>query len=358
MASTGLDFSKITPDNGAIRELSQLIMASVFAPDAVGGFINFIPNVYSGDKLGVVGEFGPLGVAYKGCGGDYDTNLIPANEKEWDIRRWQIKDKICFTDLESTLVKYMLKNGIDAPDLTGTEYMNDIIAPRLELAIRKLIWRLSFFGDKAAAASGSGGVIKNEGDVKYFNVTDGLWKRAFEAVAAGTMKRVSIDANTKTTKAAQQTAIKTAGAATDILDNIIAEASPVLRGMAEGTIYITVALKDAINADIKKTNKGSELQWNALFDGIQETTYDGVRVLAMPMWDEIIKGYEGTEEAWNKPYRAIYTVKDNMAVGSNSTTMLEQFDVWFDKKDDFNYIKAIDTLGTHFAQDDLAVVAY
>ncbi len=358
MPSTGIDFTNLTPDNGAIREISELILASVFAPDALGAFINFFPNVHTGDKIGVVGEFGLLGEAYAGCGGEYGNNMIPATEKAWDINRWQIKDKICFTDLENTLVKYMFKNGIEAPDLTGTQYLQDIIAPRLELAIRKLIWRLAWFGDKSAAVTGSGGVIKNASDVKYFSVTDGLFKRAFEAVAEGTMKRVSIAANEEATKTAQRTAMRQAGAATSLLDEIIEAASPVLRAQAEGTIYITVSLMDALNADIKANNKGSELQWKALFDGIQETNYNGVRLLAMPMWDEIIKGFEGTEAADNKPYRAIYTIKDNLGVGSNSSDILEQFDIWFDKKDDYNYIKALDTLGTHFLQDDLAVIAY
>lgn len=357
MASTGINFTNLTPDNGAIREVSQLILASVFAPDALGGFVNFFPKVFTGDKIGVIGEFGLLGESFKGCGGEYGNNLIPATEKEWDINRWQIKDKICFADLENTLVKYAFQSGTNVGDLTGTQYMNDIIAPRLELAIKKLIWRLAWFGDKEAAVTGSGGVIKNSGDVKYFAVTDGLWKRAFEAVAAGTMSRVSIPANEQTTKATQVSAINGVGVATGILDSIIEAASPTLRGMG-GTIHITLALKDAIDADIKANNKGSELQWKAIFDGIQETNYNGVRVLAMPMWDEIIKAYEGTDAAYNKPYRAIYTVKDNMAVGSNSTSELADFDVWFDKKDDYNYIKAYDTIGTHFLQDGLAVVAY
>lgn len=358
MASTGLDFSKLTPDNGALREVSKLILASVFAPDALGAFVNFIPNAHSGERVGVVGEFGLLGEAYAGCGGEYGNSLIPVTEKEWDIKRWQIKDKICIEDLTNTLAKYAFQSGINAPDLTATDYLEDIIAPRVNLAIKKLVWRLAWFGDKAAAAKASGGVIKNAGDVKYFSVTDGLWKRAFEAVTAGTMPRVAIAANDKTTIDAQASAIAEAGIATGILDAVIAKASPALRGMSDGVIYITLALKDAINADLKKNNKGSELQWKSLFDGIQETTYDGVKVVALPIWDEIIKGFEGTATQYNKPYRAIYTVKDNLGVATESGSELYDFDVWFDKKDDFNYIKALDTLGTHFMQDDLAVVAY
>lgn len=357
MASTGINFENLTPDNGAIRDVSQIILASVFAPDALGSVINFFPNVHKGEKMGVIGEFGLMGVPYAGCGGEYAATMLPTNEKEWDINRWQIKEKICFADLESTFVKYMFQSGTQAPDLTSTVYLQDIIAPRLELAIKKLVWRLGFFGDKSAAASGSGGVLKEAANAKYFNTTDGLWKKAYEAVAGGTMKRVTVAANAETTFAKQQTAIAAANVASGIFDQIIANASPALRGMG-GTIYCTLALKDALEADLKKNNGGSDLQWKALFDGIQETYYNGVRVLALPMWDEIIKGYEGTAATWNQPYRAIYTVKENLAIGSESSTELAALDIFFDKKDDYNYIKAIDSIGANFIQDDLAVVAY
>lgn len=357
MASTGINFENLTPDNGAVRDVAQIVMSSVFAPDALGGIVNFFPNVHKGDKVGVIGEFGLIGQAYAGCGGDYDATMLPTNEKEWDINAWQIKEKICFADLQQTFVKYMFQNGTDMGDLTATEYMQDIVAPRLELAIKKLVWRLAWFGDKAAAATSAGGVLKNAGDAKYFNVTDGLWKKAFEAVAAKTMPRVAVDANTKTSFAAQTSAINTSGVATAIFDQLITEASPALRGMG-GTIYCTLALKDALVADLKKNNAGSDLQWKSLFDGIQEFNYNGVRVLACPAWDEIIKGYEGSATAWNKPYRAIYTTPENLGVGSSSSTELADLRVWFDMKDDYNYLKAVDSLGTNILQDDLAVVAY
>ena len=99
------------------------------------------------------------------------------------------------------------------------------------------------------------------------------------------------------------------------LDALISDASTVLRQANGQLIYITQALKDALDADLKRNNKGSELQWTALFDGITETNYNGVQMLAIPFLDEIIKGLRkpsAAGKAWNKPYRALYTIKDDL----------------------------------------------
>ena len=125
-------------------------------------------------------------------------------------------------------------------------------------------------------------------------------------------------------------------------------------------IYITQSLRDALDWDIINNNKGSELQWTAIFDGIAKTTYKGVELLAIPFWDEIIRSTETVTggKAWNKPHRALYTVKENLLVGSESENEIAELDIWFEKKDQVNYILAKDTIGTLIGQDDLLQVAF
>ena len=56
MASTGLDFAKLTPDNGAVRDLRELIFLSVMDVDQLGALFNFLPNQEHGKKVGMIGE--------------------------------------------------------------------------------------------------------------------------------------------------------------------------------------------------------------------------------------------------------------------------------------------------------------
>ena len=67
MASIGLDFTQITPDNGAVRELNKLVFKDVLSAERIGSLLNIFPRVFNGDKLGLVGEFGLVGLEGTGC---------------------------------------------------------------------------------------------------------------------------------------------------------------------------------------------------------------------------------------------------------------------------------------------------
>lgn len=369
-----LDFDKLTPDNGAIRTVAEFILSEMLVAENYGGAIRFFPNQVNGKKVAVIGQFGLMGKAAQGCDPTYGDSTLPVDEQTWDINGWDIAEFICYEDLEGTLAELIREKtaqnraaglgDFDIADLTSSDYVTEILMPLLEVAVRKTVFRLSWFGDKDAK-NGSGGVIKNAADVPYFTVTDGLWKRLFDIVIADAERRTVIAANNETTKAAQKTAIRAAGAATAVLDNLIEDAPLALRQAEGQAILISQALKDALDADIRNNNKGSELQWKSIFGGIQEAYYSGIRVIVLPMWDEIIKTYETNPEnagAWNKPYRAIYTtVGDrvgNLAVGTTSSHALAHLDVWFERKDQKNYILAKDALGTLVLQKDLVQVAF
>ncbi len=174
-----------------------------------------------------------------------------------------------------------MRTKTNIADLTGTEYTDYILAPRLELAIRKMLMRYAWFGDKAADTVTDGGNLLDSIDPAYFTLVDGFWKRLFTLAAATPDRRTTCAANAAATFAEQKTAMRQNYAAVDFLDALISDASTVLRQANGQLIYITQALKDALDADLKRNNKGSELQWTALFDGITETNYNGVQMIAI-----------------------------------------------------------------------------
>lgn len=360
MASTGLNFNNLTPDNGAVRDLRKLIFLAVLGADQIGAIVNVLPKQKHGEKVGFVGEFGLIGKASTKCNPVFDNDIMSTSEKTWDIPEWEVAEKICYADLEGTLAQVAMKTGTDIADLTGSDYIDHVVLPRLELAIRKMLLRFVWFGDKAAKVVSEGGILKAGTDVSKFTVTDGLWKRIYSLVAADGARHTAIAANSETSWAAQKAAFRAAGVATDTLDNLISDASLVLRQQPNGVIYITQAFKDALDRDIKANNKGSDMQWEALFDGIKKSTYNGIEIVVVPFWDEIIQGYEGTANAnqYNKPFRALYTVKDNLLAGVESDSELADIEIWFNRDEQLNKIHAKDKIGTLIAQDDLVQVAY
>lgn len=364
MASSGLNFSNLTASNGALTDLKQLIFLSVLGVDKLGSLFNVLPKQKHGDKVGFVGEFGLVGKASQGCNPTFGTSVIATGEQTWDIKEWEIAEKICYKDLEGTLAQSAMRTKTSIADLTGTEYIDDVVYPRLELAIMKMLLRIAFFGDTAANTKTNGGILKNTVDKGFFTLTDGFFKRIYTLVSSDAKRHTTIAANSENTFAGQKAAIRVAGVATGIMDDLISDASAVLRQSAGQVIYMTMAFKDALDRDLKQNNKGSEGQWESLFAGIQKGTYNGIDVYAIPFLDEIIQAYEcgevsgGSEVAWNKPYRAIYTIKDNLLIGLESESEVADIQIWFNQDEQMNKILAKDKVGTLIAQSDLIQAAY
>lgn len=358
MASTGLNFANLTPDNGAVRDLRELIFLEVLGVEKLGKIFNFIPGAQHGKKVGQIGEFGMVGKASGGCNPTYNTSVLAAAEKTWDIKEWEVAEKICYTDLAGTLAKIAMKTKTNVADLTGTEYMDNVLYPRLELAIMKLVMRLAWFGDKAADNIASGGVLTAGIDKAFFTVTDGFWKRIYALVAADATRKTAIAANSEATFALQKSKLREAGVAIGILNNLIADAPMVLRQAEGQVIYITQTLKDAVDYDLLVNNKGSQLQWQALFAGVQTAKFNGVDLVVIPFWDEIIQSCEKGAASWNKPHRAVYTTVGTLLVGSEGTNEIADIQIWFNQDEQMNKILSKDTLGTLIAQDNMVQVAY
>jgi hypothetical protein len=315
-----------------------------------------MPSQENGKKLGFVGKAGLLGKKAKGCDPEYAKNLVQASEKTWTLEEWEIAEEICYKELENTIAEHFAANGSDMADLTSSDYMEKVVRPLLEQAIRDLIVRLVFFGDTEAEGNLKAGV-----DAEYFNLFDGIWKQLFVAVTAGKTTRVSVEANTKTTVAAQYEAMRQPGAATGVLNSLIINTPMKLRTMADRVFIVTQAFADMLNLDIQENNKGSELQWESIFAGIQKSTYQGITLIAVPQFDEIIQDYlknSTNADAYDKPFRVIYGAKGNFRAGTKSAETLADLQITFDKKDRKNYIYAADTLGALVLAEEYAAVAY
>ena len=352
----GIDFSSLTPKNGAVQELAELIFLELIEDDKLGQLVTFMPRQENGKKLGFVGKAGLLGKKAKGCDPEYAKNLVQASEKTWDLQEWEIAEVICYKELENTIAEYFAANGSDMADLTSSEYMQQVVRPILEQAIRDLMIRFVFFGDKNAE-----GTLQNGIDAEYFNLIDGIFKQLFTGVTAGKTKRVVIEANTKTTVAAQYEAMRQPGAATGVLNKLIVDTPMKLRRMKDRVFIVTQAFADMLNFDIQENNKGSELQWESIFEGIQKTSYQGITLIAVPQFDEIIQEYlKNTTNAgaYDKPFRVIYGAKGNFRAGSKSSETVADVKVTFDDVTRKNYIYAADTLGALVLAEDYAAIAY
>lgn len=337
---SNLDFN---PKN--IGNLKELISETPFLRE---NFLNYVTlrKVQNGDPVGLIGEMDAVGLAGAGCDPEFGSVGIANTQKRWALGDWQIPIKICYEDLVGTVAEYALKTGTNVGDLTDTDFMLQVFEPALSEAIEKMIWRIGWFGDTAAANVSDGGSITDGVDVNLFKATDGFWKKLF---AIGTANPSQVTAVTTQTKAA----MLVSGVATGLFDNMIMDADSRLTASSDSVIYVTKAMADALTYDIKNTHHVI-MPWEVVFDGVKVAEYNGVKIAAISIWDRIINAFEGGD----KPYRAVFTNPKNLQVGTNADGLVSDLDMWFEKKERRTYIYATGKIGTMVLEDSLVHLAY
>lgn len=359
MASTGqFDINKLTPDNGAVTDLRELLFLAVLQSEDLASIVNLFPGAVHGNKIGWIGNMGLVGESKSLCNPTWNNTKIETQEKEWDLGRWVVEEQICYADLEDTLVRYAMRKKTDIADLTGTDFMDIIIEPQLTKALTDMIWRLYWFGDKSADNVVDGGIITNGIDPKYFKICDGFFKRLFAITAANPNQHVEIDANSASTYKEQREAFRQPNVATDIFDRVIYDADIRIRQADDASILCTRSAADALAIDLKR-KVGSNLHWESLFNGlVSATEYNGHTIYAINKWDEMIATYEDNGTTLNKPHRILYTPKSNLFAGIASSDLVAQLKIWFSDDDQVNRMLASDQVGTLIGQDDLVQMAY
>ena len=347
----------LTPSNGAIQSLKDLIIAELFTDPELEQFFTLRQNVHNGDKLGYVGSMTDVGWNGSGCNPTYKEATVSFLEKEWAIGDWQVPLKWCYTDLINTIAEYCLKTGTEIGDLTSTEYMDDIVYPALKEAMRLMMWRFIWFGDKDAKLASASGVITAGTDVELFKTTDGFWKRLFAIGTENAGQKTAIEANNQESTALQLSKIKENGVAIGIFDSMLENADSRIFGVEGAGIFCTKTLADALTKDLKREYK-EILTWEQVFNGLKVTEYNGAPVYSVSLWDRFIQKYENNGTKLNLPHRAVFGAPRELLVGTPANELISDLDIFFDRKDRMNYIYSTGKLGTLIGQDDLFQIAY
>lgn len=343
----------LSPEN--LASLRDAIIKKVLDDENIRRVLT-IKRVRTGEPLALIGEMDAVGHAGAGCSPTYEQVGIGNSLQRWALGAWEIAQQICYKDFEGTMAEYALRAGTPIGDLTDTEIMA-VYLELLETQMRRMLWRLAWFGDTTAQNITDGGVITNGEDVTLLTPNDGLFKKLFAIATGNANQYTAISANTQTTYAAQKSAMLAAGYATGIVDTIKLEASTKVNAGGEATLFMNKKFADYLAHDIKVTYKDN-LPFERIFDGFYLAYYDGMPIVAIEAWDYLIDVYENTGTKWNLPFRAVLANPSNLLLGVDKENPIDDFEVWFEKKDRMNYIYATGKIDTMVAQPDLVHVAY
>lgn len=360
-----INFKNFTVDNGAIRDLSELMFLSTFNDPDLEVVCTTKTGVYDGKKLGYIDSLGDVGKNASGCSPTYQNINVTGIEKTWELGPYQVPLKICYEDLENTIAESSLNTGTDESEVIGTPYWNDIVIPLLTRAMNDMLWRIAWFGDKDAKNIADGGLLKAGVDKSLFTMCDGFWKRLKAITTASDHQLTSIAANVekdssttpKVTYATQKAAIRKEGVATDIVDTMLSDADSRIFDKPDHAIFMTNSLFKALRNDVKRLHN-LQLELTMVTSGIQLSMYDGHPVVVCDIWDRMIKKYEDNGTSLNCPHRAVVTSASNLFIGTPDTDTIAKMDITFDHVTRLNHIFAESKIGTLVGEDDLVQVAF
>ena len=352
-----MDFKNFTVDNGAIRDLRELMFMTAFADPDLEAILTTKTGVYNGKKLGFINDLGDVGLDRNGCNPEYSNINITGVEKEWNLGTWEIAKHICYTELENTIAEHCLEGGTEIDDLGPTVYMNEILIPLLQKAMKEMFWRIAWFGDKDAKNIADSGVLTAGVNPKLFTMCDGLWKHLQAIIAANPGQHTVIEANSATSYAEQKNGLRTSGTAIKIVDDMLSDADSRIFDDPNAAIFMTSSLFKALRNDLVDKYGKYTMPVEQLAAGINLAQYDGHKIIALDIWDRMIKKYEDTGTKLNCPHRAVITTPSNLFVGTNDKKMVSTLRVNFNEETEYNNILAKSKIGTLVGEDALVQVA-
>lgn len=348
------NFSDFTLDNGGITDLNKVLFATIFKYSSLFNTCTAMKGVKNGQKADAVDKLSDIGWTGRSCSPTYKTPTITGFEQTWALGNWSAPLKFCYAELAATIAKYGLRTGTDADNIQGTEFWQKIYTPLFEDAVTRMYWRMSWFADTAAKNVTNSGVITDGKDVTLFTMADGFWKRMASQISGSAGQKTTIAANAQSTYATQISALRTDGVAIGIVDSILADANSLIK---DGVLMVTKSLADALRKDYRREYKATIPFYEAA-EGVQLEKYDGVFLLPVPEWDDVIRTYEDDGTKWNNPHRAVFANPENLLVGTEDKDLFADFDTGFNNETRVNYSYAASNIGTLITEPTLFQAAY
>lgn len=355
MAELPKIFQNLALEKRNLEDIKQAFEETFFADERFEDFVT-IMRVKNTDPIALIGALEDVGWSGSGCDPTYKDVGIANSMKRWELNDWQLPLKICYESLQGSIAEYSLKTGTAIGDLTDTDAYA-IYVNALDRAMKQMMWRMAWFGDKDAKNIADGGKLTAGVDVTLFNATDGLFKRLFAIGTAASSQVSALAANSETTFAKQKSALLAQGVATDYLDTFLMDADSRITSDPDAVVLMTKSFADALTYDIKKTYHDI-MPWENVFEGFSVANYNGIKIASVSIWDRMIQSYENTGTALNKPHRLVFCNPKQLMVGAPSDSLISDLDAWFDQKERRNYIYATGQLGTAVLEENLVRLGY
>lgn len=349
-----INLNTVTWNSQEVKDFAEATFEKVFEKPQITEFHTIEENIVAKKQIVFLGLLAKVTKKDAGCGSTPTNGVIAATQKFWDPETVEIWQSECYANLEGSFLVYAKKLGIAQSDLTGTTWAQ-FLSDRLTDAMLEDAFRIVWFNDKDAANydDSPAGKITNGVSVTDYNIIDGLFKQLDEIIAADPARHVDIPENAAATYALQDAlAVDRAFLTFKALLNT---SDYRLRTQPDQIIIATQSLVQNYVDFLESKSQVFEL--TATINGIQQVSYRGQVLYGFNFWDRTIRADFDNGTKWDNPHRALYTTKSNLVVGVDSASAVQDFEVWFERKDKTTNMRGMYKIDAKVLEDYLVQYA-
>jgi len=317
-----------TPKNGVNKLFFEPVWQSMLKLDT----FRVLPNISDKKKLGFIKKLTKILQKAEGCKFT-PKGSMEIYDRTIEVDSVKINMEQCIDQFKDTvLAENFKKTGNMKYDLTGTEimaYIVQLIQDSLPGEYQRLFW----FGDKSS-------------DDPTLNLTNGFWSVYAEQLVDDDLSPY-VDSNSGAPLAPDD------GLA--LLKKMYEEQAKVLKGLpaSEKRFYVTNSVWEAVQNDYEALGGGDAGRVQTI-SGVTTMQYRGIQIIQDCNWDTIMEDDLGKVDS----HLALLTTPNNLIMATNMKSDLNKVEVWYDRKDELNYIKVNGKFGTNFVHPAFFVIAY
>jgi len=339
---------------------SKILLEPMFRSDDIMRNYTVYPNVKYKQNLMLAPKLSGITALNEGCGVT-NTNCDPAGftvaPKVITVSNVSVKQSQCWDEFKDQFIVESYKNGLNMPDLTGTQ-LAEVIINRIRHGIQSDVVRNMWAGNTAAAVA----------DCTY-TWADGLWKTMS---AGGAINGTQMNEVTATgTAAGNLIAVGATIGASDavaLLTNVFDGASAELQQIpaSEKRMFVTPNIYNAYYGALTAVSVAGAVDFghSEAQSGVNyaRLSFRGVELVPMYEWDVALTALTGADlpplftcatAGIQATQGCIYAAKDNLIIGSNVTDPDTQLKMFYDEVSDNMYIRSNFTMGYQYGFNSL-----
>ncbi len=360
LSSGEFELQDLTLSPVEATDVSQAVFEAVLEMGEIAEHHEVHTGINYDTQIPFIGTLGLVGKKILQCKPDANGSQIPVSEKKWQPILIGDRFENCAVDANPLfkLFKAAMKINPDFFDKVGSQE-EGVVMLRVEQAMREMIQRIAWFGDKTADEFAEGSYLTNGTDIGFFNMLDGLWKQVISTdIPTSSPYYVPITQNAAISYTLQDTL--PTDFAFKLFRSMYKKSDARFKQLVGKGMKVQIHVTSAIaeNWTDYKEDKSLVFTLDKAEGGGLKSAFRNIEIVPRYDWDATISAYQDNGTTLHLPHRALMTTPANIPVGTVSTEDLTTLKSFYDSYHEVNVMDFRLKFDAKFLEPYLAVAAY